>query len=97
MAKAKQPVTRWHDGTTPIEELAPIDQLADQIVSDFADLTPSVARIMDADLNDADRLGALTAFRGSLGNIGDPNRDPRFAIANASPGHGSVAGGNRIG
>ncbi len=84
MAKAKQPVTRWHDGTTPIEELAPIDQLAHQIVVDFKDLTPSVARIMDAELDDDQRLGALTAFRNSLDNVGDPNRDPRVAITNAS-------------
>jgi hypothetical protein len=84
MAKAKQPVTRWHDGTTPIEELAPIDQLAHQIVVDFKDLTPSVARIMDAELDDDQRLGALTAFRNSLDHVGDPNRDPRVAITNAT-------------
>jgi hypothetical protein len=84
MVKAKQPVTRWHDGTTPIEELAPIDQLAHQIVVDFKDLTPSVARIMDAELDDDQRLGALTAFRNSLDNAGDPNRDPRVAITNAT-------------
>jgi hypothetical protein len=84
MAKAKKPVTRWSDGTTPIEELAPTEQLAHQLVSDFGDLAPSVSRIMDADLDDDQRLWALEAFRDSLGEIGDPNRDPRVAIANAT-------------
>lgn len=84
MAKAKKPVTRWSDGTTPIEELAPTEQLAHQLVSDFGDLAPSVSRIMDAELDDDQRLWALEAFRDSLGDIGDPNRDPRVAIANAT-------------
>lgn len=83
MAKRTKPVTRWHDGTTPLEELTPSEQLAHQIVSDFGDLAPSVVRIMEADLSDDDRERAMTAFSDSLGNPGDPNRDPRVAIANA--------------
>jgi hypothetical protein len=32
MATKKQPATRWHDGTTPIEELAPTEQIAHEVV-----------------------------------------------------------------
>ncbi|HEY5662504.1 MAG TPA: hypothetical protein VIS05_00565 [Ilumatobacter sp.] len=84
MAKRKPPVSRWHNGTTPVEDLAPNEQLAHEIVTEFGDLTPSVVRIMDAELTDDERNVALTAFRNSLGTIGDPNRDPRVAIRNAA-------------
>ena len=83
MAKKKAPVSRWHNGTTPVEDLAPTEQLAHEIVTEFGDLTPSVERIMDAELTDDQREMALNAFRDSLGTIGDPNRDPRVAITNA--------------
>lgn len=83
MVKRKVPVTRWHDGTTPLEELTPSEQLAHQIVSDFGDLAPSVERIMEAELSDDAREQAMNAFNESLGNLDDPNRDPRVAIANA--------------
>ncbi|MFP5487632.1 MAG: hypothetical protein ACLGHQ_04935 [Acidimicrobiia bacterium] len=82
--KKKQQVSRWHDGTTPLDELGPCEQLAHQIVGDFGDLTPSVERIMTAELDDAQRLTALTSFHESLGRVGDPNRDPRVAIVNAA-------------
>lgn len=81
--KKKAPTSRWHDGNTPIEELEPLEQLAHQIVTDYRDLTPSVERIMSSELDSDGRLKALTAFHASLGEIGDPNRDPRVAIANA--------------
>lgn len=86
MAKRKPPVSRWHNGTTPVEDLAPTEQLAHEIVTEFGDLTPSVERIMDAELSDDERGVALNAFRDSLGTIGDPNRDPRVAITNAQAG-----------
>lgn len=86
MAKRKLPVSRWHNGTTPVEDLAPTEQLAHEIVTEFGDLTPSVERIMDAELSDDERGVALNAFRDSLGTIGDPNRDPRVAITNAQAG-----------
>lgn len=82
--KKKTPTSRWHDGVTPVEELGACDQLAHELVSEFRDLTPSVERIMNAEeLDDDQRLTALTSFRASLAQIGDPNRDPRTAIANA--------------
>lgn len=83
MAKKKLPVSRWHNGTTPVEDLAPNEQLAHEIVTEFGDLTPSVVRIMDAELSEEDRNVALNSFRDSLGSIGDPNRDPRVAITNS--------------
>lgn len=83
MAK-KQPVTRWHDGTTPIEDLPEADQIAHAIALERADLAPSVDRIMSAELTEEQQLTALTAFRDSLTEIDDPNRDPRVAIANAT-------------
>jgi hypothetical protein len=83
MVKKKIPATRWHDGSTPIEELPAAEQMAHQLVSERADLTPSVVRIMDAELTEDQRTHALNAFNVSLDNPGDPNRDPRTAIANA--------------
>jgi hypothetical protein len=38
---------------------------------------------MTAELDDDQRLAALSSFHASVGQIGDPNRDPRTAIANA--------------
>jgi hypothetical protein len=83
--KKKQVATsRWHDGVTPIDELGACEQLAHQLVSEYRDLTPSVERIMAAEeLDDEQRLSALMSFSASLATIGDPNRDPRTAIANA--------------
>ena len=82
MAK-KQPVTRWHNGITPIGELTPNELLAHEMISHRIDLSPSVERIMRAELNEDQRNRALTSFRDALGQHADPNRDPRTAIANA--------------
>lgn len=83
MAAKKKTTTRWYDGKTPLEELSASEQVAHEIVLEFGDLAPSVARIMDADLDDDQRLAAMVAFRDSLQEPADPNRDPRVAIANA--------------
>lgn len=84
MAKAKKVTSRWSDGSVDIEDLAPRERLAHEIVSQHGDLLPSVERIMDSELDEEQGLVALTAFRDSIGTAGDPNRDPRVAIANAS-------------
>ena len=85
MAKAKLPTSRWHDGTTDIEDLSSNEALAHGIVSVRKDLEPSVQRIMDSDeLDDDQRDVALAAFSAALEAEGDPNRDPRVAIANAA-------------
>lgn len=85
MAKAQKKVTsRWSDGTTDVDDLAPRERLAHEIVSTHGDLLPSVVRIMEAELDEEQGLAALTAFRDSIDVAGDPNRDPRVAIANAT-------------
>ena len=71
------------DAAWRIEELPADEQLAHQLVSERADLAPSVERIMNAELSENQRNHALNAFNVSLDNPGDPNRDPRTAIANA--------------
>ena len=83
MAVKKPILSPWFDGNTPLEELPASDQVAHDIVLEFGDLKPSVMRIMDADLDDDQRLNAMVAFRDSLQDPGNPNRDPRVAIANA--------------
>jgi hypothetical protein len=82
--KQKRSKSDWYDGTTPFEELAPNQQLAHQLVTDRSDLTPSVERIMTAELDEAQQRVALESFQASLGSFDDPNRDPRVAIANAA-------------
>jgi hypothetical protein len=84
MVKKKTIATRWHDGTTPLDTLGPDELLAHQLVSQFMDLAPSVQRIMEAELDADQRHRAMVAFRDSLDRAGDPNRDPRVAIANVS-------------
>lgn len=65
------------------EDMNELERLADDIVTEYSDLAPSVARIMDAEeLTETQRMRALTSFRASLGQVGDPFRDPRYAIAN---------------
>lgn len=84
-AKKKAAVSRWADGTTDVEELSDDERLAHELVTEFADLAPSVEKIMDADFDgDGDgRAQALELFRASLDELGDPNRDPRVAIEHA--------------
>lgn len=83
VVKQKRPTSGWYDGSTPFEDLAPNQQLAHTLVSERGDLTPSVQRIMSADLDEAQQLVALQSFQVALGAPDDPNRDPRVAIANA--------------
>ena len=82
MAK-KQPVSKWSDGTTPLEELPEPEQLAHQIVIERGDVISSVTRIMEAELSDEGRMQALSAFHTALSDLDDPNRDPRVSIAAA--------------
>jgi hypothetical protein len=67
------------------DELGPAERIAYDIVADRRDLLPSVERIMNAGLDEAGTLGALELFRSSLHAPGDPNRDPRVAIAVFAP------------
>ena len=84
MAKAKKVDSQWSKGSASVDDLAPRERLAHEIVSEHADLLPSVERIMAAELTQEQAIVALTAFRDSIGVAGDPNRDPRVSIANAA-------------
>jgi hypothetical protein len=63
------------------DELSPANRIAHDIVAERRDLLPSVERIMNAGLAESATIGALELFRASLQTPGDPNRDPRVAIA----------------
>ncbi len=67
------------------DDLSPANRIAYDIVAERRDLLPSVERIMNADLDEDSKRDALTLFRCSLNAAGDPNRDPRVAIAACSP------------
>lgn len=56
------------------------EAVAHGILVAFGDLTPSVNRIMFADMTEAARLHAINLFRDSLGVPGDPYRNPAKAI-----------------
>jgi hypothetical protein len=80
------PSSAWWQPSVDIESLSPDQRLAHEVVVRRRDLTPSVERIMTADLDPSQRSVALTAFSNALDSPGDPNRDPRVAIENASSG-----------
>jgi hypothetical protein len=63
------------------ENRTPSEVIADTIIASYNDLAPSVRRIMEADLPEPGRLHAITAFQQSLGQLGDPMRNPANAIA----------------
>ena len=80
---AAQPV-RPYLGSPDPEELSPSYRVAYEIVTTRADLLPSVDRIIGAGLDEPNEERALTLFRDSLADPGDPHRDPNVAIAAAS-------------
>jgi hypothetical protein len=68
-----------------LDDLGPANRIAYDIVGERRDLLRSVERIMNADLDENGKVGALTLFQDSLNAAGDRNRDPRVAIAACSP------------
>ena len=76
--------TPWCDATADVDSLEPNERVAHELVVLRRDLTPSVERIMNHEMSEAARGRALSVFADSLNNPGDPNRDPRVAIANAT-------------
>ena len=79
-AAAKRPERpSWKSPGSP-HELGTAEQLAHAIVTERADLLPSVERIMTAPLDGERRVRALGLFRDSLTTPGDRHRDPRVAI-----------------
>ena len=71
--------------TASPDDLEPASRIAYDIVHDRRDVLPSVERIMNAGLDEAATLRAMTLFRDALISTGDPHRDPRVAIANCQP------------
>lgn len=84
-AAAKRAAADWKSPGSP-HELGTAEQLAHSIVSQRADLLPSVERIMTAPLDGDGRVRALGLFRDSLSTPGDRHRDPRVAIEQCLPG-----------
>ncbi len=84
--RKRTPIDRKHRVLS--EDLTPAELMADEIIAASGDLAPSVRRIMQAELDDDQKLRSLTRFRGSLNQIGDPNRDPRYAIAHCDDPEG---------
>lgn len=71
------------------DDLSPDRRIAHDILTGRGDLLPSIDSIMQAGLAQDDTVRALTLFRTAVENPGDPNRDPRVAIAAASDGRGA--------
>jgi hypothetical protein len=84
------PSNPYQTSTDP-EELSPANRVAYDILVERRDLLPSVDRIMNAGLAEPAAVEALTLFRDALTRTGDPNRDPRVAIAQVAdqPGAGA--------
>jgi hypothetical protein len=78
----KRPTTgkRGKQGSGLPEQHTPSEAVAHAIAAQYADLAPSVNRIMASDLGEPGRFHAITLFRESLGVPGDPNRNPVHAI-----------------
>jgi hypothetical protein len=65
-------------------DLSPDRRIAHDILLLRGDLLPSIDRIMGAGLGEDATVRALTLFRTAVEHPGDPNRDPRSAIAAAT-------------
>ncbi len=83
-AKSKAGANPYLTTASP-DDLGETDRIAYEIVKERRDLLPSVEKIMNCGLDTDSVLRALTLFRDSLGQTGDPNRDPAVAIANSTP------------
>jgi hypothetical protein len=83
MAATKRAASRPSNPYTSSDPdaLSPANRIAHDILVERVDLLPSVDRIMTAGLDEDDALKAITLFQRSLTKPGDPNRDPRVAIA----------------
>ncbi len=79
-----RPSNPYGTSTTDPDELSPANRVAHEILVQRGDLLPSIERIMGAGLPEEGAVQALTLFRDALVQPGDPNRDPRVAIAAAT-------------
>jgi hypothetical protein len=80
MTTTQKPGKSKKVAATQRENGTPSQLVADSILDAYADLAPSVNRIMEADISDSGRLHAISLFRDSLGVDGDPMRNPVNAI-----------------
>jgi len=78
---SKKPAANPYLTSSSPDDLGPANRIAYDIVAARRDLLPSVERIMNAGLDESGTVGALGLFQTSLASPGDPNRDPRVAIA----------------
>ena len=76
----KRPSTRKKAAATKPENRSPSEIVADEILTRYSDLAPSVNRIMQSGLDEAGQLHAITLFQRSLSVPGDPMRSPLNAI-----------------
>jgi hypothetical protein len=78
----KRPVKRTSKKAAAVlpENRTPSEVVADEILTRYSDLAPSVRRIMESGLGEPGQLHAITAFQKSLSVPGDPMRSPVNAI-----------------
>jgi hypothetical protein len=91
--RSAKPAENPYLTSSSVDELTPANRIAYEIVAERRDLVPSLERIMNAGLDQEATLRALSLFRDSLTTVGDPNRDPRVAIAAATSS--STSAGDR--
>lgn len=66
------------------DDASDLHRAAYTILTQRGDVLPSIERILQAGVSDEVAIKALGLFQESLSAAGDPNRDPRVALANAS-------------
>lgn len=81
MAATRKTKKKVDPNAIPFDQMTPSQQVAHTIKTTFSDLAPSVQLIMEADITEDQRFQAITLFRDSLSSPGDPNRNPRHALA----------------
>ena len=88
--------TTRHDVARPYlsrplpEDASALHRSAHTILTQRADVLPSIERILGAGLPDDVAMRALDLFQHSLSASRDPNRDPRVAMANATAEQGQT-------
>jgi hypothetical protein len=93
--RSKKPVDNPYLTSAAVDDLSPANRIAYEVIAERRDLLPSVERIMNAGLTEDATVRALTLFRDSLTAVDDPHRDPRVAIATATPPGAATAGEGR--
>lgn len=87
-AAATKPPQNPYQSSSDSADLSPANQVAFEILAVRRDVMPSIERIMNAGLDEEVAVDALTRFRAALDEPGNPDRDPRVAVANAAESAG---------